>query len=61
MGLSAVIITYNEEARLEKCLRSLSFADEIVVLDSFSTDRTLEIARQYTEKVECRGFARYSD
>ena len=61
MGLSAVVITYNEEARLETCLQSLSFADEIVVLDSFSTDRTLEIARQYTDNVGCREFVGFSD
>ena len=49
--LSAVIITFNEEKNIERCLKSLQWADEIVVLDSFSTDRTVEICRQYTEKV----------
>ncbi|UBM62509.1 glycosyltransferase family 2 protein [Candidatus Sulfidibacterium hydrothermale] len=42
--LSAVIITFNEEKNIERCIRSLEgVADEIVVLDSFSTDRTREI------------------
>ena len=49
--LSVVIITKNEERDLPRCLRSVWFADEIVVLDSGSTDRTLEIAREFTDKV----------
>lgn len=44
--LSAVIITYNEEEHLEKCLGSLKHVvDEIIVVDSFSTDRTVEICK----------------
>lgn len=47
-ALSAVIITYNEERNIARCLDSLQgIADEIVVLDSFSTDRTPEICRAY--------------
>lgn len=61
MGLSAVVITYNEESRLERCLSSLGFADEIVVVDSFSTDKTMEIARRYTDKFFQREFTGYSD
>lgn len=46
--LSAVIITYNEEKNIELCLQSLQgIVDEIVVLDSFSTDNTERICRQY--------------
>jgi ADP-heptose:LPS heptosyltransferase len=46
--LSAVIITYNEEEHLEKCLASLvDICDEIIVVDSFSTDKTEEICRHY--------------
>ena len=42
--LSVVIITYNEERNIERCLKSIvDIADEIVVVDSFSTDRTEEI------------------
>ncbi|NDV44409.1 glycosyltransferase family 2 protein [Flagellimonas sediminis] len=40
--LSALIITYNEMGYIEKCLNSISFADEIIVVDSFSTDGTYE-------------------
>ena len=49
--LSATVITLNEEERIRACLESVSWADEIVVLDTFSTDRTVEIAREYTDKV----------
>jgi hypothetical protein len=42
--LSACIITYNEADRIEACLRSVSFCDEIVVIDSHSTDETRRIA-----------------
>lgn len=49
--LSAVLIAKDEEARLAPCLESLSFADEIVVVDSGSTDRTVEIARRFTDRV----------
>ncbi|KAB1067243.1 glycosyltransferase family 2 protein [Tamlana haliotis] len=46
--LSGVIITYNEEEHLEKCLQSLhGIVDEIVVVDSFSTDKTTEICKKY--------------
>jgi glycosyltransferase involved in cell wall biosynthesis len=44
MQLSACIITYNEADRIEACLRSASFCDEIIVVDSHSTDATREIA-----------------
>lgn len=47
MGVSAVIITRNEEENLERCLASLSFCDQIVVVDAESTDRTREIAAQF--------------
>ena len=46
--ISAVIITYNEEEHLEKCLGSLvGIADEIVVVDSYSTDNTQAICKKY--------------
>lgn len=51
MGISAVIITKNEEDNLERCLKSLKFCDEIVVVDSQSTDLTKEIAEKYTKNV----------
>ncbi len=50
-GISVMINTYNEEKRLESCLRSVRWADEIVVVDMESTDKTREIAREFTAKI----------
>ncbi|MDO8738392.1 glycosyltransferase family 2 protein [Candidatus Deferrimicrobium sp.] len=50
-GVSAVLISLNEEKRIGPCLDSLSWADEIVVVDSGSSDATREIARRYTDRV----------
>jgi (heptosyl)LPS beta-1,4-glucosyltransferase len=49
--LSVTIITKNEEKNIERCLESVRWADEIIVLDSSSTDRTVEICRQFTDQV----------
>lgn len=59
--LSVVVITHDEEERLRRCLTSVVWADEIVVVDSGSEDKTLEIAREFTDHVvvrEWEGFAR---
>lgn len=58
--ISACVISYNEEAKIEDCLISLAgVADEIVVVDSNSTDRTVDIARKYTDKVILQEFLGY--
>lgn len=49
--LSLVVIAQDEEDRLERCLRSVPFADEVVVLDSGSTDRTVEVAERCGARV----------
>jgi len=49
--LSVIIPTYNEEENIQECLESVTWADEILVVDSFSKDRTLEIARRYTDRI----------
>ena len=49
--LSAVLITLNAASRLEACLASLAFADEILVVDSGSTDATVEIAQRHGARV----------
>ncbi len=50
-AVSATIITFNEEDNIERCLDSVSWADEIVVVDSFSTDNTVALCRRYTDKI----------
>lgn len=49
--LTVIIPCFNEERNIEDCLRSVTWADEILVVDSFSTDGTLEIARKYTDRI----------
>ncbi|TAL58423.1 MAG: glycosyltransferase family 2 protein [Legionella sp.] len=49
--LSVIIITKNEEANLRRCLESICWADEIIIMDSGSTDKTLEIAKEFTDLV----------
>lgn len=50
-GIAAVLIVKNEEQLLDRCLQSLEGVDQIVVLDTGSTDKTLEIARTHTDDV----------
>lgn len=47
--LSALIITFNEEDRIEKLIANLSFADEIVIVDSYSTDKTVELIKNHSQ------------
>lgn len=49
--ISVILITKNEEANIQECLESVRWADEIIVVDAESSDRTVERARQYTEKI----------
>jgi len=49
--ISAVIITGNEENNIKDCLNTVKWADEIIVVDSESTDNTVEIAKEFTDKV----------
>lgn len=49
--ISACVTAGNEEAKIRRCLESLKWCDEIVVVDSFSTDRTVEVCREYTDRV----------
>lgn len=51
MTLSVIIITKDEEAHIGACLESVAFADEVIVVDSGSTDRTCEIAREKGARV----------
>lgn len=49
--VTVCIIAGNEEKNIRRCLESVRWADEIVVVDSFSKDRTFEIAKEYTDRV----------
>lgn len=49
--LSVVILTKNEEQNIERCLRSVAFADEIILIDDESTDKTMEIAKKYKVQI----------
>lgn len=51
MSLSVIIITKNEESMIRDCLDSVRWADEIIVLDSGSTDKTVSICKEYTDQV----------
>lgn len=58
--LSITIITRNEEKNIKECLESVKWADEIIIVDAFSNDSTVEIAKNYTDKIiqrEWNGFA----
>lgn len=61
MKISATIIVRNEEENLPDVCESLAWADEIVIVDSDSTDGTVDIAKRYTDKVFNREFKGYQD
>jgi glycosyltransferase involved in cell wall biosynthesis len=54
--LSVCVITHNEEDNIQGALETVKWADDIVVVDAHSTDRTVEIARAYTERVFVRAW-----
>ena len=59
--ISAIVVCFNEEDNIGRCLASLTWCDEIVVVDSFSTDRTVEICRRYTDRVIQRRWEGYRE
>lgn len=59
--ISAYLLTFNNERTVEKALQSIRWVDEIVVVDSFSTDSTLDIVRRYTGKVIQRKWPGFRD
>ncbi len=58
--ITAIIPTLNEESFIEEAIASVSFADEIIVIDSFSTDRTIELAERHQVRIIRRKFDNFS-
>lgn len=56
--LSIVVLTHNDESRIVDCLECLGFADELIVIDDGSIDRTLELAKNFTDKIYRRELKR---
>ena len=54
--ISVVVLTKNEQGRISKCLDSVKWADEIIVVDDESEDQTLDIVRQYTNRLFIRSY-----
>ncbi|RLB07543.1 MAG: glycosyltransferase family 2 protein [Deltaproteobacteria bacterium] len=59
--ISVYVLTYNNERTIERCLSSLQWADELVIVDSYSTDGTLEICRRYTERIYQRKWTNHQE
>jgi len=58
--LSVIVITKNEERNIRSCLKSVQWADEIIVVDAGSLDRTVDIAKEFTQKIFSRPWDGYS-
>jgi glycosyltransferase involved in cell wall biosynthesis len=61
MSISVLILTLDEEVNLGGCLDSVAWCDDVVVLDSFSRDRTVEIARERAVRLYLRAFDNYAN
>ena len=61
MKISVIINTFNEETNIENCLKTVKWADEIIVVDMHSDDKTVEIARKYTNKIFFHERLRYAN
>jgi len=59
--ISAIVITYNEAANITECLGSLKWCDEILVIDSASSDNTCELAREFTNNITITGNVPYGE
>ena len=58
--ISAVVTCFNNEETIVKCIQSLAFADEIIVLDSFSTDKTIELLESLNCSIKQQNFKGFS-
>jgi len=57
--ISVIVITKDEEKNISDCLKSVEWADEIIVVDSESTDKTIELAKKFTDKIFIRKWEGY--
>lgn len=58
--ISAIVLTFDEDRHIRDCLESIKWCEEIWVVDSFSTDRTLEICQEYTTKIVKHPFENFA-
>jgi glycosyltransferase involved in cell wall biosynthesis len=59
--LAVIILTFNEENHITEAIESIQFADEIILIDSFSTDSTIKLAQKFDIKIHQNKFKNYSD
>jgi glycosyltransferase involved in cell wall biosynthesis len=59
--ISVYVLTFNNERTIERCLRSVQWADEVVIVDHYSTDRTPEICCHYTDRFYQKEWTNYRD
>lgn len=59
--VSAFIVCRDEERQIRRCLESVAWCDEIIIVDSGSTDKTIEICREFTDKISYRAWTGYVD
>jgi glycosyltransferase involved in cell wall biosynthesis len=59
--ISVYVLTFNSERTIERCLHSLQWVDELVIVDSYSTDGTLNICRRFTDRVYQRKWTNHQD
>ena len=57
--LTAIIPTFNEEHNIVEAIQSVDFADEIIVVDSFSTDKTVELAKPLVSHIILQGIFQF--
>lgn len=58
--LSVIIITKDEERNIRECLESVTWTDEIIIVDSHSTDETVQLCKKYTDKIHIRDWPGYA-
>ena len=60
ISLTALVLTYNEQENIRRNLEALVWVPKVIVVDSFSNDRTLEIARSFPNVQDCPARFRYA-